>query len=169
MVVCSQASATRHLTVSPGAPWLDSGALADQNRRVRPSISLIALAIVPVALGGCRACCIDDFGISGHARIEGTVTRANSQPFANRSVFFTCGPDAPGAFGWSLPTDTTGAYHIDVDAPGPISIPASGVLHCRVQAPADAPPIAMAERAVPFSTQGTSRPVTVIDLIEPQP
>jgi len=132
-------------------------------------IALFALAVVPAALGGCRDCCIDDWGVSGYARIEGKVTRVDGLPLANSSVFFSCGPETPGTFGWSVPTDAAGAYAIDVNAPGPVPIPASGALHCRVQAPADAPPIVMAERTVPFSTQGTSRPVTVIDLFEPQP
>jgi hypothetical protein len=95
-------------------------------------VHVVLLVSCPVTIVGCRdRGIIDDFGTSGYARIEGTVTRANATPLADSGVSFSCGPDSPTAFGWSVATDATGHYFIDVDAPGPVTIPASGALICR--------------------------------------
>jgi hypothetical protein len=129
---------------------------------------VLLLASCPVTIAGCRdRGIIDDFGTSGYARIEGTVTRANGTPLANSGVSFSCGPDSPTAFGWSVPTDATGRYFIDVDAPGPVTIPASAVLSCRVSAPRHAPPIVSVEKSVRFSASADGRPLTIVDLREP--
>ena len=131
-------------------------------------LRLLLLAIPPVTIAGCRdRSIIDDFGTSGYARIEGKVTRAIGTPLANSGVSFSCGPDSPSAFGWSVPTDAAGHYFIDVDAPGPVTIPPSGALRCRLSAPRDAPPIVSVERSVPFSASADARPLTIVDLLEP--
>jgi hypothetical protein len=127
---------------------------------------VLLIAVSPATIVGCRHCCVDDFGTSGYARIEGKVTRANGTALANSGVFFSCGPDSPTAFGWGVPTDGAGRYFIDIDAPGPVTIPASGALICRVSAPTDAPPTVSVERLVPFSASADTRPVTIIDLHE---
>ena len=132
------------------------------------SSRVLLLVSCVVTIGACRdrGVIIDDWGTSGYARIEGTVTRANGSRLANSTVFFLCGPETPDTFGWSAPTDASGHYTIDVNAPGPVAIPSSGMLQCRVGAPGDAPQIASVERAVPFSTTAEARPVTVVDLVE---
>jgi hypothetical protein len=129
---------------------------------------VLLLAIPAVMIAGCQARgIIDDFGTSGYARIEGKVARANGTPLANSGVFFLCGPDSPTGFGSSVPTDASGHYFIDVDAPGPVTIPASGALRCRFSAPIDAAPIVSVERSVQFSANADARPLTIVDLFEP--
>lgn len=129
---------------------------------------LLLLAIPIVTIAACRSGdIIDDFGTSGYARIEGKVTRTNGTPLANSGVFYLCGPDSPTEFGATARTDALGHYFIDVDAPGPVMIPASGVLQCRFSAPDDAPPIVSVERSVPFSVNADARPLTIVDLVEP--
>jgi hypothetical protein len=128
---------------------------------------VLLLASCPITIAGCRdRGIIDDFGTSGYARIEGNVTRADGTRLANSGVSFSCGPDSPTAFGWSVPTDAAGHYVIDVEAPGPVTIPASGALSCRVSAPSNAPPIVSVDRSVRFSTSANARPLTIVDLIE---
>jgi len=126
-------------------------------------VFLLAGCLISVAGCGYRGI-IDDFGTSGYARIEGKVTRADATPLANSGVSFSCGPNSPDAFGWSVPTDATGRYFIDIDAPGPVTVPASGALSCRVSAPHDAPPIVSVEKSVRFSTSADARPLTIVDL-----
>ena len=128
---------------------------------------VLLVAVAPATIVGCRHCCVDDFGTSGYARIQGKVTRANGTALANSGVSFGCGPESPTAFGWTVPTDAAGRYLIDIDAPGPVIIPASGALNCRVSAPTNAPPTISVERLVPFSASADTRPVTIIDLVEP--
>ena len=129
---------------------------------------VLLLAIPPVTIAGCQARdIIDDFGTSGYARIEGKVTRANGTPLANSGVFVSCGTDSPTGFGASVPTDASGHYSIDVDAPGPVIIPANGALYCRFSAPIDAAPIVSVERSIPFSATADARPLTIVDLLEP--
>jgi hypothetical protein len=129
---------------------------------------VLLLAIPPVTIAGCQGRdIIDDFGTSGYARIEGNVTRADATPLANSGVSFSCGSISADAFGWSVPTDAAGHYFIDIDAPGPVTVPASGVLSCRVSAPDDAPPIVSVEKSVRFSTSADARPLTIIDLRAP--
>jgi hypothetical protein len=128
---------------------------------------VLLIALSPTTIVGCRHCCVDDFGTSGYARIEGKVTRANGTALANSGVAFSCGPESPTAFGWTVPTDAAGRYFINIDAPGPVIIPASGALICRVSAPTDAPPVVSVERLVPFSASADTRPLTIIDLLEP--
>jgi hypothetical protein len=128
---------------------------------------VLLLASCPVTIAGCRdRIIVDDFGTSGYARIEGKVTRANGTALANSGVSFSCGPDSPGTFGWSVPTDAAGHYFIDIDAPGPVTIPDSGALSCRVSAPRDAPPIVSLVRSVRFSASADARPLTIVDLLE---
>ena len=128
---------------------------------------VLLIAMSPMTIVGCRQCCVDDFGTSGYARIEGKVTRANGTALANNGVFFSCGPESPTGFGWTAPTDAAGRYFIDIDAPGPVIIPASGALSCRVSAPINVPPTVSVDRLVPFSASADARPVTIIDLQEP--
>ena len=129
---------------------------------------LLLFAGCPISVAGCRdRGIIDDFGTSGYARIEGTVTRADATPLANSGVAFSCGADSPSGFGWSVPTDATGHYFIDIDAPGPVTVPASGTLSCRVSAPRNAPPIVSVEKSVRFSTSADARPLTIVDLRAP--
>jgi hypothetical protein len=132
------------------------------------SARILLLAISLGTLAGCRASdIIDDFGTSGYARIEGKVTRANGTPLANSGVFFSCGPESPNVFGATVPTDASGHYFIDIDAPGPVTIPASGALLCRFSAPVSAAPIVSVERAVQFSANANARALTIVDLLEP--
>lgn len=129
---------------------------------------LFLLAGCPLSVAACRdRGIIDDFGTSGYARIEGTVTRADATPLANSGVSFSCGPDSPTAFGWSVPTGATGHYFIDIDAPGPVTVPASGAMICRVSAPRNAPPLVSVEKSVRFSTSADARPLTLVDLRTP--
>jgi hypothetical protein len=129
---------------------------------------VLLLAIPFAMLAGCEARdIIDDFGTSGYARIEGTVTHASGSPLANSGVFFSCGPESPTVFGSSVPTDASGHYSIDIDAPGPVAIPASGTLRCRFSAPVDPTPIVSVERTVQFSVSADDRPLTIVDLVEP--
>ncbi len=129
---------------------------------------VLLLAVPPVTIAGCRARgIIDDFGTSGYARIEGKVTRANGTPLANSGVFVSCGTDSPTGFGSTVPTDASGHYAIDVDAPGPVFIPASGELNCRFSAPIDPAPIVSVERSIRFSATADARPLTIVDLLEP--
>lgn len=126
------------------------------------------LALAAALIAGCRDdIIIDDFGTSGYARIEGKVVRTSGAPLANSGVFFICGPDSPTAFGATVPTDAAGHYSIDVDAPGPVTIPANGSLRCRFSAPTSGPPIVSVERSVQFSANADSRPLTIVDLLEP--
>ena len=128
---------------------------------------LLVVAVAAATIAGCRdPVIVDDFGTSGYARIEGTVMRANGTPPANSGVFFSCGPDSPTEFGWSVPTDAAGRYGTDVDAPGLVTIPASGALRCRISAPGNGPPIVSVERSVQFSANANSRPLTVVNVIE---
>jgi hypothetical protein len=121
-----------------------------------------------ISVGGCRdRGIIDDFGTSGYARIEGTVTLADATPLASGGVAFSCGPESPTAFGWSVPTDETGHYVIDIDSPGPVTVPASGAMSCRVSAPSNAPPIVSVDKSVRFSTSADARPLTIVDLRAP--
>jgi hypothetical protein len=123
-----------------------------------------------LTMGGCSdRPIIDDFGISGYARIEGSVRRADGTPLANAGVAFLCGPDSPDGFGSTVSTDGAGHYFVDIDAPGPLIIPPSGLLRCRLSAPGNAPPIVSVETSVRFSESPDSRPLTIVDLIEPQP
>lgn len=129
---------------------------------------LLLLAAYPISVAACRdRGIIDDFGTSGYARIEGTVTRADATPLANSGVSFSCGPDSPTAIGRSVPTDAAGHYFIDIDAPGPVTVPASGAMRCRVSAPRNAPPIVSVEQMVRFSTSADARPLTIVDLHAP--
>jgi hypothetical protein len=129
---------------------------------------VLLLAGCPISVAGCRdRGIIDDFGTSGYARIEGNVTRADATPLPNSGVSFSCGPDSPTAFGWSVPTDATGHYFIDIDAPGPVTVPASGALSCRLSAPRNAPPIVSVEKSIRFSASAYARPLTIVDLRAP--
>jgi hypothetical protein len=129
---------------------------------------VLLFAIPAASVAGCRAeDIIDDFGTSGYARVEGKVTRANGTPLANSGVSFSCGTDAPAAFGGTVPTDASGRYSIDIDAPGPVIIPVSGALFCRFAAPISPMPIVTVERSVQFSATADARTLTVVDLTEP--
>lgn len=131
---------------------------------------ILAVAIPPAMIVGCgdSRIIIDDWGTSGYARIEGRVTRSNGALLANGVVFILCGPDSPGDFGRLVSIDATGRYTIDINAPSPLVIPASGTLICRLSAaPHNAPTLFSVERSVPFSATEEARPVTVIDLTEP--
>ena len=119
---------------------------------------------------GCgRECCVDDFGVSGYAHVQGTVTRSTGAVFVGGTVTYTCGPDAPGTFGGTETTNNLGQYFLDIDAPGPVVIPESGMLRCRISAHADGAPFVSVEQSVPFSAQRVNRPITFIDLAEPAP
>lgn len=142
----------------------------EEYRLVPPRLRVARVLFTPIlaaAAAGCGASdIIDDFGTSGYARIEGKVTRANGTSLANSGVFFLCGTDAPTDFGWSVPTDASGRYSIDINAPGPVLLPPSGTLFCRFSAPASTPPIATVERSVHFSATAGARPLTIVDLLE---
>jgi hypothetical protein len=126
--------------------------------------------LLPVLAVGCgRECCVDDFGVSGYAQIQGTVTRSSGVVFAGGTVTYTCGPESPGTFGGTVTTNSFGRYVIDIDAPGPIVIPATGMLRCRISAHASGAPFVSVEQSVPFSMQRADRPLTFIDLAEASP
>ena len=131
-------------------------------------VRFLLLVAPATALAACRDhIIIDDFGTSGYARIEGKVVRSNGVPLGNSGVFYLCGSDSPTGFGASVPTDAAGHFFVDVDAPGPVTIPASGSLRCRFSAPNNTPPIVSVERSVQFSVNPDVRPLTVVDLLEP--
>lgn len=127
----------------------------------------LLFAIPSATLAGCASGdIIDDFGTSGYARVEGRVTRSNGSPLTNSGVFFSCGTESPGGFGGSVSTDASGHYAIDINAPGPVMIPASGTLFCRFSAPIDPVPIATVERSIQFAASPDARPLTIVDLLE---
>jgi len=134
-------------------------------RRARRLAVGTLTAMLPVV--GCGPeVIVDDFGVAGYARIRGTVTRANGARFANASVFIRCGPTAPDYYGRSAPTDAAGQFDTNFEPPGAGTLPASGEMVCRVDAPGDAPPFASAQAAIPFSRTPNDRPTTVIDVTE---
>ena len=135
----------------------------------RHAATRVMLLIAPILAGCGKECCVDDFGVSGYAQIQGTVTRSTGVVFAGGTVTYTCGPDSPGTFGGTVTTNSFGRYVIDIDAPGPLVIPTSGTLRCRISAHANATPFVSVEQSVPFSAQRADRPLTFIDLAEPAP
>jgi hypothetical protein len=140
------------------------------NCRTRQALSRVLMLVIPVLVVGCgRECCVDDFGVSGYAHVQGTVTRSTGAAFVGGTVTYSCGPDSPGMFGGVATTDNIGKYFLDINAPGPVLIPESGMLRCRISAHADATPFVSVEQSVPFSAQRVNRPITIIDLAEPAP
>lgn len=133
------------------------------------AVSRVLMLLSPILAGCGKDCCVDDFGVIGYAQIQGTVTRTTGIVFAGGTVTYTCGPDTPGTFGGVATTNSLGRYVIDIDAPGPLVIPSSGMLRCRISAHADGAPFVSVEQSVPFSAQRADRPLTFIDLAEPAP
>lgn len=137
---------------------------------MRGSVITHAVLVTSVALlSGCRSdgIILDDWGTSGHARVVGTAHFTSGAPVANRPVAYACGPESPTVFGQQTMTDASGAFAVDIEAPGPIPLPASGAMVCRFLAPADTVPQMSLELEVPFSARKSDRPTTAIALREP--
>jgi len=147
-------------------PAFNDGRYRTAERSARRLATLAGLVAVAPAAGCDSGKIVDDFGIGGYARIRGTVIRADGTRFANRSILFTCGAMEPGFYGRTAPTDAAGRYDAIADAPAAGSVPPSGEMVCRVQAPGDEPPFATAQATVRFSQTPRDRPTTVIDVIE---
>lgn len=109
----------------------------------------------------------DDWGTSGYARVVGTAHFTNGTPVANRPVWYACGPESPTLFGDQTMTNATGAFAVNIEAPGEFLLPDSGVMVCRFQAPADTVPQMSLELTIPFSARKSDRPTTTIALVQP--
>lgn len=133
---------------------------------LRRSPLLTALLALVV---GCRAdaIIIDDFGTAGYALLEGTVTRHPSDPFGSGELFVSCGP---GAFARSAQTDPTGAFQIELLAPGPY-LPELQRLNWRVPCliRAGVPGFVSDTVDVDFTAEHDSAAVTTVALMERAP
>lgn len=95
----------------------------------------VAFCLVP--LTACSTVIIDDWGISGYARISGTVTTADGKALSGLHVGLSCGQNDTGEFFTGpVTTNVSGMYALDAEAPGVYGTPVdAGILFkCSLQA-----------------------------------
>ena len=97
----------------------------------------LRIAFCLVLLVACSTVIIDDFGVSGYARISGIVETADGKALSGLHVGLSCGQNNTGEF-YTGPviTSPSGAYSLDVEAPGVYGAPVDAGIpfKCSVQA-----------------------------------
>jgi len=95
----------------------------------------IALCCIPLL--ACSTVIIDDWGVSGYARITGTITTADGKALSGLHVGSSCGQNDTGEF-YTGPatTNAAGTYALDVKAPGVYGPPVDAgiTFKCSIQA-----------------------------------
>lgn len=97
----------------------------------------LRIAFCVVQLVACSTVIIDDWGVSGYARISGTVTAADGKALSGLDVGLSCGQNDTGEFFTGpVTTSASGTYALDAEAPGVYgaAVDAGLMFKCSVQA-----------------------------------
>jgi hypothetical protein len=97
----------------------------------------LPIVFYAISLVACSTVIIDDWGVSGYARVTGTVTTADGKALSGIHVGLSCGQtQADEFYSGPVTTSSAGTYSLDAEAPGVYGPPidAGIAFKCSVQA-----------------------------------
>jgi hypothetical protein len=131
-----------------------------RRRSAAPRRIVVAAHIgILLVLAACDSSIHDEFPPVGHARVIGQVIPNAEAPSPIRSIFYSCGLNAPGEFGSTMGVPSNGTFSYQIELPPIVTtdqLASPLALRCRFSAPANQSPSAVTYATVHFVARGTA-------------